>query len=150
MSPSIRSRARFNSVASRWKAHSFRFTRRARPKAFRLRERQWRKTVHSLSPHTTATTAHPKAITSSPSSGTDRCASGNELVGGPNVLPAKYASAKTSDVQIRVAAGENQLNPIQITLSQHQVADFSENSATNQPVRQSLTLPKEETHVPET
>lgn len=39
---------------------------------------------------------------------------GNDLVGGPNVLPAKYASAQTSDVKIRVAAGENQLQPIQL------------------------------------
>jgi hypothetical protein len=39
---------------------------------------------------------------------------GNDLVGGPNVLPAKYASAKTSDVRIRVAAGENRLQPIQL------------------------------------
>jgi len=39
---------------------------------------------------------------------------GNDLVGGPNVLPAKYALAETSDVQIRVAAGENRLQPIQI------------------------------------
>jgi hypothetical protein len=38
----------------------------------------------------------------------------NEVVGGPNVLPAKYASAKTSDVKIHVATGENRLNPIQI------------------------------------
>ena len=39
---------------------------------------------------------------------------GNDLVGGPNVLPAKYASAQTSDVRIRVAAGENHLHPIQL------------------------------------
>ena len=39
---------------------------------------------------------------------------GNDLVGGPNVVPAKYASAQTSDVLIRIAAGENQLKPIQI------------------------------------
>lgn len=39
---------------------------------------------------------------------------GNDLVGGPNVLPAKYASPQTSDVKIRVAAGENRLQPIQI------------------------------------
>jgi hypothetical protein len=38
----------------------------------------------------------------------------NELVGGPNVLPPKYASAKTSDLRVTVAAGENRLNPIQI------------------------------------
>jgi hypothetical protein len=37
---------------------------------------------------------------------------GNDLVGGPNVLPAKYASPKTSDVSIHIAAGENHLKPI--------------------------------------
>jgi hypothetical protein len=39
---------------------------------------------------------------------------GNELVGGPNALPRKYASAKTSDLIVKIAAGENQLAPIQI------------------------------------
>jgi hypothetical protein len=39
---------------------------------------------------------------------------GSDLVGGPNVLPARYASPKTSDVSIRIAAGENHLKPIQI------------------------------------
>jgi hypothetical protein len=39
---------------------------------------------------------------------------GNDLVSGPNVLPAKYASPKTSDVTIHVAAGENHLPPIQL------------------------------------
>jgi hypothetical protein len=39
---------------------------------------------------------------------------GDEFVGGPNVLPPKYALAKTSDIKIRVAAGENHLQPIQI------------------------------------
>ena len=39
---------------------------------------------------------------------------GNDLVGGPNVLPAKYSSPKTSDVTIHIAAGENRLKPIQI------------------------------------
>jgi hypothetical protein len=39
---------------------------------------------------------------------------GNDLVGGPNMLPQKYGSAQTSDVRIHVAAGQNQLNPIQI------------------------------------
>jgi hypothetical protein len=39
---------------------------------------------------------------------------GDELIGGPNVLPPKYALAKTSDIKIRVAAGENHLQPIQI------------------------------------
>jgi hypothetical protein len=39
---------------------------------------------------------------------------GNDLVGGPNVLPRKYAAAATSDLQIRIAAGENYLKPIQL------------------------------------
>jgi hypothetical protein len=39
---------------------------------------------------------------------------GNDLVGGPNVLPVKYASARTSDLKIRIAAGENRLQPIQL------------------------------------
>jgi hypothetical protein len=39
---------------------------------------------------------------------------GSDLVGGPNVLPAKYASPKTSNVTIHVAAGENHLPPIQL------------------------------------
>lgn len=38
----------------------------------------------------------------------------NELVGGPNVLPVKYASARTSDLRITVAAGDNHLKPIQL------------------------------------
>jgi hypothetical protein len=39
---------------------------------------------------------------------------GNDVVGGPNVLPAKYAKPRTSDVHIKVAAGENRLQPIQL------------------------------------
>jgi hypothetical protein len=39
---------------------------------------------------------------------------GNDLVGGPNVLPRKYASANTSDLIVKIAAGENRLVPIQI------------------------------------
>jgi hypothetical protein len=39
---------------------------------------------------------------------------GNDLVGGPNVLPAKYASPRTSDVVVHIAAGENRLKPIQL------------------------------------
>ena len=38
----------------------------------------------------------------------------NELVGGPNVLPLTYASARPSDLVVTVAAGENQLKPIQL------------------------------------
>jgi hypothetical protein len=37
---------------------------------------------------------------------------GDEYIGGPNVLPQKYASAKTSDLKIRIAAGENRLQPV--------------------------------------
>jgi hypothetical protein len=39
---------------------------------------------------------------------------GNDLVGGPNVLPAKYASPRTSDVVVHIAQGENRLKPIQL------------------------------------
>jgi hypothetical protein len=39
---------------------------------------------------------------------------GNDLVGGPNVLPQKYASQQTSDLIVRVAAGENHLNVIKL------------------------------------
>lgn len=39
---------------------------------------------------------------------------GNDLVGGPNVLPQKYGSAETSDLIVRVAAGENHLKPIKL------------------------------------
>jgi len=35
-----------------------------------------------------------------------------ELVGGPNVIPQKYAAASTSDLVVHVAAGDNQLKPI--------------------------------------
>jgi hypothetical protein len=39
---------------------------------------------------------------------------GGDWVGGPNVLPKKYASPHTSDVRITVTAGENRLQPIQL------------------------------------
>src|SRR5262245_35004980 len=39
---------------------------------------------------------------------------GNDTVSGPNVLPAKYASPKTSDIKVTVASNENQLKPIQL------------------------------------
>jgi hypothetical protein len=39
---------------------------------------------------------------------------GNDLVGGPNILPRKYAAASTSDLRIHIAAGENHLEPIQL------------------------------------
>jgi hypothetical protein len=39
---------------------------------------------------------------------------GNDWVGGPNVLPKKYASPHTSDVRITVATGENRIKPIQL------------------------------------
>lgn len=38
--------------------------------------------------------------------------SGADLVAGPNVVPKKYSSPKTSDITIRVAAQENVLPPI--------------------------------------
>ena len=39
---------------------------------------------------------------------------GGDVVSGPNVLPAKYASPRTSDIKITVASNENQLKPIQL------------------------------------
>ncbi len=37
-----------------------------------------------------------------------------EIVGGPNALPPKYASANTSDIVVKIAAEPNNLAPIQI------------------------------------
>ena len=37
-----------------------------------------------------------------------------DLVAGPNVIPAKYASPKTSPLVIKVAANDNVLPPIQL------------------------------------
>jgi hypothetical protein len=39
---------------------------------------------------------------------------GDEVVGGPNVLPVKYARAQTSDVIVKVAVGDNRLQLIQL------------------------------------
>jgi hypothetical protein len=39
---------------------------------------------------------------------------GDEVVGGPNALPVKYARPQTSDLIVKVAAGENRLQPIQL------------------------------------
>jgi hypothetical protein len=39
---------------------------------------------------------------------------GAEVVPGPNVVPPKYASPRTSNIVIRVAAQENVLPPIQL------------------------------------
>jgi hypothetical protein len=39
---------------------------------------------------------------------------GGDWVGGPNVLPKKYALPQTSGLRITVAAGENRLQPIQL------------------------------------
>jgi hypothetical protein len=39
---------------------------------------------------------------------------GNEVVGGPNVLPRRYSSPHTSDVKVLVVAGQNRLKPIQL------------------------------------
>jgi hypothetical protein len=39
---------------------------------------------------------------------------GGDWVGGPNILPKKYASPSTSNVRVTVVAGENRLNPIQL------------------------------------
>jgi len=37
-----------------------------------------------------------------------------DWVSGPNAVPKKYSSARTSDIQIKVASGENRLPPIQL------------------------------------
>jgi len=39
---------------------------------------------------------------------------GRELVVGPNVVPPKYAKAQTSNIEIRIAAGQNNLSPIKL------------------------------------
>ena len=39
---------------------------------------------------------------------------GAEVVSGPNVIPPKYSSPTTSDLVVHVAAGSNQLKPIQL------------------------------------
>ncbi|RIK76799.1 MAG: hypothetical protein DCC67_13410 [Planctomycetota bacterium] len=39
---------------------------------------------------------------------------GGDVVAGPNVMPRKYASPRTSDKLITVAAGENDLKTIQL------------------------------------
>lgn len=39
---------------------------------------------------------------------------GDELVPGPNVIPKKYASPQTSNLRVRIAAGENKLDPIRL------------------------------------
>jgi hypothetical protein len=39
---------------------------------------------------------------------------GDDWVGGPNVLPSKYASPRTSGLLVTVAEGENHLQPIQL------------------------------------
>ena len=38
--------------------------------------------------------------------------SGGEFVPGPNLLPAKYSRPETSDIVVRIAAGQNELAPI--------------------------------------
>lgn len=39
---------------------------------------------------------------------------GGDLVGGPNVIPPKYGSPRTSNVTVRIAAGENRLPTIKL------------------------------------
>lgn len=39
---------------------------------------------------------------------------GDEVVAGPNVIPRKYASPQTSNLRIRIAAGDNKLDPIRL------------------------------------
>lgn len=37
-----------------------------------------------------------------------------EFVSGPNALPLKYSNPQSSDIEVKVASGENQLPPIQL------------------------------------
>ena len=39
---------------------------------------------------------------------------GDEIVPGPNVIPRKFASPQTSNLRIRIAAGDNKLEPIRL------------------------------------
>jgi hypothetical protein len=39
---------------------------------------------------------------------------GGDVVSGPNVIPAKYTQAESSTIVVRVAAGENSLDPIKL------------------------------------
>jgi hypothetical protein len=39
---------------------------------------------------------------------------GSDVVSGPNVIPAKYTQAQSSTIVVRVAAGENSLDPIRL------------------------------------
>jgi hypothetical protein len=39
---------------------------------------------------------------------------GGDVVAGPNVIPGKYAAPATSNISVRVAAGENNLPPIRL------------------------------------
>jgi hypothetical protein len=41
--------------------------------------------------------------------------SGRDAVAGPNVLPARYSSPKTSDLRIKVVDGTNELPPLQLS-----------------------------------
>lgn len=37
---------------------------------------------------------------------------GADVVAGPNVIPRKYTATSTSDINVRIASGDNQLSPI--------------------------------------
>lgn len=37
-----------------------------------------------------------------------------EIVAGPNVIPRKYSSPQTSNLRVRIAAGDNKLDPIRL------------------------------------
>jgi hypothetical protein len=39
---------------------------------------------------------------------------GNDLMSGPNVIPAKYTKPETSDLEVKIVAGENILPPLQL------------------------------------
>jgi hypothetical protein len=39
---------------------------------------------------------------------------GSDLIAGPNVIPPKYTNPQSSDLTVRIAAGENALPPIKL------------------------------------
>ena len=39
---------------------------------------------------------------------------GSDLVVGPNVVPPKYSKPQTSNIEVRIAAGQNELPPIKL------------------------------------
>ena len=39
---------------------------------------------------------------------------GSDILSGPNVIPPKYSQPKTSDIVVRIAAGQSELKPIKL------------------------------------